>query len=100
MKFKIFYQSKTICIIFQQISAIDVELCLQPRVKKSISANLDRIWAINGDLVFFALRVLDLEFVIFISINQNSVRFVIEKIRQSSYYNVAMKEDILKYNFN
>ena len=47
---------------------------------KIIFANLDGIWAIDRDLIFFPVRVFDLEFVIFESVNQNSVGLIVKKI--------------------
>ena len=56
-------------------------LCLQPRVIKNLFANLDRIWSINWNFVFSAVRVFDFEFVIFVRVNQDSMRIVVRKIR-------------------
>ena len=59
--------------------------------------NLDWIWAIDRDFVFFAVRVFDLEFVIFESINQHSMRFIVEKFWQGCHYNVTIIEGVLKF---
>ena len=58
--------------------------------------HLDRIWTIDGNFVFFPVRVFDLEFIIFERINQNSVRFIIVKIWQCSHNNVTIVKGILK----